>query len=201
MNPRAAFFDAIADKWDGWDDLNLLGRRMSDGLTRMGVGPSETVLDIGCGTGNLTLALLAKLESGGRVVAVDISPRMLDVARSKIGDARVAWHITGAEALPIPSAAADRVICFSVWPHLHDQDAVLREFTRVLRPDGRLHIWHLSPKEKINQIHASSSGPISSDLLLPASETAARLGKAGFDVFEMVDDAEQYLVSARKAPK
>ena len=198
MNPRAAFFDAIADQWDGWDDLDLLGRRMSEGLTRMGVRPTETVLDIGCGTGNLTLALLAKLGATGHVVAVDISPRMLDVARGKIGDARVAWHVATAEALPVLDAMADRIICFSVWPHLHDQDAVLREFMRVLRPGGHLHIWHLGPKEKINQIHTSSSGPISSDILLPAGETAARLGKAGFDVFEMLDDAEQYLVSARK---
>lgn len=201
MNPRAAFFDAIADQWDGWDDLDRLGRRMADGLTRMGVGPSETVLDIGCGTGNLTLALLAKLQSAGRIVAVDISQRMLDVARGKIRDGRVAWHTASAESLPIHDATADRVICFSVWPHLHDQDAVLREFKRVLRPDGRLHIWHLAPKEKINQIHTSSTGPIRSDLLLPAGETAATLGKAGFDVFEMIDDAQQYLVSARKAPK
>jgi ubiquinone/menaquinone biosynthesis C-methylase UbiE len=201
MNPRVAFFDAIADKWDGWDDLDVLARRMSDGLARMELGPAETVLDIGCGTGNLTLALLAKLGSTGRVVAVDISPRMLDVARRKTRDGRVVWRTASAEALPVASATADRILCFSVWPHLHDQDTVLREFTRVLRPGGRLHIWHLSPKEKINQIHTSSKGPISRDLLLPAHETATRLGAAGFQVFETVDDAEQYLVSARKVER
>jgi ubiquinone/menaquinone biosynthesis C-methylase UbiE len=198
MNPRAAFFDGIADQWDGWDDLDLLGRRMSEGLTRMRVRPAETVLDIGCGTGNLTLALLATLAASGRVVAVDISPRMLEVARGKVRDSRVAWHVAPAESLPVPDATADRIICFSVWPHLHDQEAVLREFARVLRPGGHLHIWHLSPKEKINQIHTSSSGPISNDILQPAGETGARLAKAGFAVFEMLDDAEQYLVSARR---
>ena len=198
MNPRAAFFDAIADKWDGWDDLVTLGRRMSAGLSRMGLGPEETVLDIGCGIGNLTAALLAKLGQAGRVVAVDISPRMLDVARGKIRDPRVTWHVAGAESLPIPDAIADRIMCFSVWPHLRDQGAVLWEIACVLRPAGNLHIWHLSPKEKINHIHTSSDGPISGDLLLPASETAASLRNAGFEVLEMVDDAEQYLVSARK---
>jgi len=46
----------------------------------MGVNPDETVLDVGCGTGNLTGALLARLSATGRVIAVDISPRMIEVA-------------------------------------------------------------------------------------------------------------------------
>jgi demethylmenaquinone methyltransferase/2-methoxy-6-polyprenyl-1,4-benzoquinol methylase len=201
MNPRAAFFDAIADKWDGWDDLATLARRMSAGLTHMGLGPDETVLDIGCGTGNLTVALLAKMNPSGRVMAVDISPRMLDVARGKLRDPRVTWHLAEADSLPIPDATADRILCFSVWPHLHDQDAVLREFARVLRPGGRLHIWHLSSKEKINQIHTSSDGPIKHDVLVPASDTAASVGNAGFEVLETIDDGEQYLVTARKSAR
>jgi ubiquinone/menaquinone biosynthesis C-methylase UbiE len=201
MNPRSAFFDAIADKWDGWDDLAALARRMSAGLSHMGLGPDETVLDIGCGTGNLTVALLEQMSSSGRVMAVDISPRMLDVARGKLRDPRVTWHLAEADSLPIPDATADRVLCFSVWPHLHDQDAVLREFTRVLRPGGRLHIWHLSSKEKINQIHTSSDGPIKHDVLLPASDTAASVSNAGFEVLETIDDGEQYLVTARKSAR
>jgi ubiquinone/menaquinone biosynthesis C-methylase UbiE len=201
MNPRAAFFDAIADQWDGWDDLVTLGRRMSAGLSRMGLGPEETVVDIGCGTGNLTLALLEKMKPAGRVAAVDISPRMVEIARGKIRDPRVAWHLADADSLPIPDATADRILCFSVWPHLHDRNAVLREFTRVLRPGGKLHIWHLSPREKINQIHTSSDGPIKHDLLLPAGETAASVHNAGFEVIETIDDGEQYLVTARKSTR
>jgi len=143
VNPRIAFFDAMADNWDSWDDLALLAKRMAAGLSHFGVKPHETVVDVGCGTGNLTTAILAALGGTGKVVAVDISPRMIEVARVKVRDARVTWHVGTAESLPVASASVDRIICFSVWPHLVDHQATLAEFARVLRPGGFLHIWHL----------------------------------------------------------
>ena len=197
MNPRSAFFDAIADKWDSWEDLNRLQRRMATGLARMRLHPDETVLDVGCGTGNLTLALLSALGPLGRVFAVDIAPRMIDVARGKVQDPRVTWHVGSAEALPFPAASIDRILCFSVWPHFHEKRTVLGELARLLRPSGYLHIWHLSPRDNINEIHAAAGDPVSGDLLPPASETAAQLTAAGYDVSETIDDAEQYLVTAR----
>jgi ubiquinone/menaquinone biosynthesis C-methylase UbiE len=198
MNPRSAFFDAIADQWDGWDDLAVLQRRMAAGLCEFGLGPHETVADIGCGTGNLTQALLAALGEAGRVVAVDISARMIEVARAKVRDPRVAWHVAEAERLPIGASFCDRIICFSVWPHFSDQKAVCGELERILRPGGHLHVWHLTSRQKINEIHASTGDPISGDLLAPAAETAARLLSAGFEVTAVLDTAEQYLVSAKK---
>jgi len=100
-NPRAAFFDAIADKWDGWECLTSLRQGFATGFDAMGVNPDETVLDVGCGTGNLTGALLARLSATGRVIAVDISPRMIEVARDKVRDERVEWHTVDASRLPL----------------------------------------------------------------------------------------------------
>ena len=198
MNPRSAFFDAIAEKWDGWDDMVGLQRRLGTGLAQMGLSPQETVLDVGCGTGNLTLALLAALGDKGRVAAVDISPRMIEVARTKVRDARASFHVAEAEKLPFDCSFCDRILCFSVWPHFRDRDVVCRELARVLRPGGRLHVWHLTPRHKVNEIHAAAGEPISSDLLAPASQTATQLTAAGFQVERVTDDAEQYLVTASK---
>jgi len=197
-NPRSAYFDAIADQWDAWDDLGALRRRLLDGLAGFGLGRQETVLDVGCGTGNLTLALLDALGDGGRVHAVDISPRMLEVARAKVQDARAAFHLASAESLPLGDSSCDRIICFSVWPHLRDAAAVGREFLRVLRRGGQVHVWHQASRQTINAIHAGAGAAVAGDLLPPAAQTAASLAHAGFQVTATVDDRERYLVTAGK---
>jgi len=195
---KAAFFDGIADEWDGWEDLDALSRKLARGLDELGVGRDERVVDIGCGTGNLTRALLDRLSPEGRVLAVDISPRMIAVAKSKVSDARVSWHIANARVLSGSDASFDRVICYSVWPHFDDPGEVAAELRRLLRPGGRLHVWHLLAREKINEIHASAGEAVRGDVLPAATETAALLERAGFEVERSIDDAERYLVTARR---
>jgi ubiquinone/menaquinone biosynthesis C-methylase UbiE len=200
-NPRSAFFDGIADKWDGWDDLTVLSRALASGLEELGVGVDETVLDVGCGTGNLTRALLERLSSAGVVHALDISARMIEVARGKVADGRVMWHLADARWLPLGDGACDRVICYSVWPHFEDRRAVAAELTRVLRPGGSLHVWHLSSRQRINEIHASAGEAVRRDMLPPATETAELLAGIGLQVSAVVDAADRYLVTAVKAER
>lgn len=197
-DPRAVFFDGIAEKWDGWEDLARLSQKLADGLAELGVRPDEKVLDVGCGTGNLTRALLAKLSPAGRVVAVDISPRMVEVARSKISDPRVSWHSEDARRLPLADGAVDRVLCYSVWPHFEDRKAVAAELGRVLRPGGSLHVWHLASRHKINEIHAGAGEAIRRDTLPPVRETADLLAAAGFRIATARESDAGYLVTAVK---
>jgi len=193
---KAEFFNGIAEKWDGWEDLPVLAGRLGSGLDALGIRPEETVLDIGCGTGNLTLAILARLSPSGRVAAVDIAPRMIEMAQRKVEDPRVEWHVADIRRLPLPDSCADRAFCFSVWPHVEDREAAAAELGRVIKPGGLLHVWHLSSRAKINEIHSTAGGPIHHDLLPPASETADLLSKCGFRVTAEIDDEKQYLVSA-----
>lgn len=193
---KAAFFDGIAPKWDGWDDLDTLAIRLDAGLASFGMGEDEHVLDVGCGTGNLTLALLRRLSSDGRVTAVDISPEMLRMAREKVSDPRVAWHVADALDLPVDNSTLDRVICFSVWPHFDNHQAVLRELRRVLKPEGMLHIWHLSAREVINDIHASAGEAVRHDILAPAAVTRRVLEECGFAPILAEEDDRHYLITA-----
>ena len=195
---KVAFFNSIAEKWDGWEDLETLADKFSTAFARWKLGPDETIVDVGCGTGNLTTALLKVLSPNGKVVAVDIAPAMIEQARMKNPDARVAWHVADAGRLPIPSASCDRIFCYSVWPHFDDFEAVLAEFGRVLRPGGKVHVWHLASREFINSIHAEASEAVRDDILHPANETASLFERCGYSILENEEDEDHYLVTARR---
>lgn len=197
-DPRARYFDSIADRWDGWEDLDTLPARFAAGLEALGLGPDETVVDVGCGTGNLSAAILRALSSQGRVLGVDISAGMLEQARAKVSDPRVTWHHASVERLPFDDASVDRVICFSAWPHVVERAAAANELLRVLRPGGIAHVWHSASRQFINHIHAGVGGVIAEDVLPPAEETAALLSAAGLQVTEVVDAEDRYLVSASR---
>lgn len=193
------FFTGLAAVWDAHQDAAALAGGLAAGLEELGVAADEAVLDVGCGTGNLSAALLARLGPHGRVVAFDFAPAMIEVARAKNrDDTRVRWLEADAERLPLAAASFDRIICFSVWPHLDDPAAAASELARVLRGGGRLHVWHLASKARINAIHAAASHAVQHDLLAPGSEVAAVLEAAGLTPVQVVDDDDRYLVSAVK---
>ncbi len=95
------------------------------------------VVDVGAGTGKLTRGLVAL---GHRVTAVEPLPEML--AHLRVAVPGVAAFEGSAEALSLPDASADVVVCAQAF-HWFDQEAALREFARVLRPGGRVGlVWN-----------------------------------------------------------
>ena len=195
---KTRFFVDLAAVWDGLQNLAELECELAAGLVELGVGGDETVLDVGCGTGNLTSSLLDRLGPQGRVLALDLVPAMIEIARCKNPDPRVEWHVADAQRLPLPSSSVDRVVCFSVWPHFDAAPAAAAELGRVLRGGGQLHVWHLASRARINAIHASASEAVKDDLLRPAGETVSLLCAAGLDPIQAIDDERRYLVSAVK---
>jgi SAM-dependent methyltransferase len=90
------------------------------------------VLEVGCGPGELSARVAAEL--GAEVVALDISPRMVELARGRGIDARVG----DVQDLPFEDAEFDCAIAAWMLYHVPDVDRGLAELARVLRPGGRL---------------------------------------------------------------
>ena len=102
--------------------------------------PGEQVLDVACGTGAVTLALAAAVGPGGRVLGVDLSDGMVAAAAARAqsaGFVQVEFARMDAEALTLPAASFDLVVCALGLMYLPDPDVALREVHRVLRPGGR----------------------------------------------------------------
>lgn len=197
---KVSFFDALAKQWDEKLDLPALRKNLVKALKPFEIQPGEHVVDIGCGTGNLTQALLDVLGPSGQVTAVEVSMDMLLQAQEKINDPRVLWQIADVERpLPFKDNSFDRLFFYQVWPHLQPNEAMLKELLRVLKSGGQLHIWHTDSRKAVNQMHAKINDPaIAADVLPPADEAAALLKKAGFTISQASESDKDYLVSARK---
>jgi len=107
-----------------------------DVVARVPVNPSR-VLEIACGTGRVT-AHLRKALPAADIVATDINPDMLAVARRRVENDDIDWQQADVQHLPFDDSQFDVVVCQFGLMFVPDQAKALREVHRVLRPGGKL---------------------------------------------------------------
>jgi len=160
-----------------------------------GVGPGSRILDIGCGTGVFTIPFARAVGPGGRVLAADILPGMVEACRRRAaaeGLANVEVALSTENAVPFPAASAELVFACQLLHELHEPPLFFAEMRRLLAADGRLVVvdW-----EKVD----TGIGPPVEKRLTP-DEARALLQENGFRVerCESVSRAN-YLLAARDA--
>ncbi len=153
-------FDGIAGSYDRMNDLMTAGlhhrwREMAVMLAR--VGPGSSALDVCCGTGDLAFALRRAVGREGRVVGVDVSDEMLDIAREKCGRNQLYVEFRAGDVLDLPfpdgasgaggdargggAQAADGFDACTVGFGIRNVPDVVRAFSemrRVCRPGGKV---------------------------------------------------------------
>ncbi len=111
-------------------------------VAQAAIRPGDRVLDLGCGTGTLTI-LLKKAQPLASVVGMDGDPQVLGIARRKASAARteIVWDLGMAYELPYPDGAFDVVLTSLMLHHLTSDDKAraMREIHRVLRSGGSFH--------------------------------------------------------------
>jgi ubiquinone/menaquinone biosynthesis C-methylase UbiE len=118
-------------------------------IERAGIQPGQAVLDLGCGTGTLTL-MIKRSVPGAHFTGVDGDPAILSIARQKAAKEhlQVQWEEGMAYALPYLNQSFDVVVSSLVIHHLVSADKLraFREVRRVLRHGGRFHILDFGPQ-------------------------------------------------------
>lgn len=128
----------VAIKWLMPED-----RFKRDLIRQAAIGRDHRVLDLGCGTGTLTI-LVKQLHPESAVVGLDGDPKVLEIARAKAKKAgvEIVFQEGMAFQLPYPDGSFDRVLCSLVLHHLttENKQRTLKEVCRVLRPGGEFHV-------------------------------------------------------------
>ncbi len=138
-----ATWDALASDPDAYVGDPERGRAELESLFgRLGADPrGGTCIEVGCGPGRMTAALADRFD---RVLALDVSPAMLDRARASIPSDRVDFRAISGERLDgVDAEIADAVVCYLVLQHLPSREAIvayLAEFARVLAPGGEVFV-------------------------------------------------------------
>jgi len=142
MKMRATW-DALASDPDVYVGDPERGSMELEGLfVRLGADPrGGTCVEVGCGAGRMTPALAQRFD---RVLALDVSPAMLEHARRAVSSERVEFRAISGERLDgVADATADTLVCYLVLQHLPTRDSILTyfaEFARVLAPSGQAFV-------------------------------------------------------------
>jgi SAM-dependent methyltransferase len=111
------------------------------------IGPSDRVLDLGCGTGIVARLLRDRLGAGTRLTGVDASAEMIAHARTLAPE--IDWREANAMKLPFADASFELVVSQQMLQFVPDPAAALREIRRVLAPGGRLVAATWRPRREL----------------------------------------------------
>ena len=158
---------------------------MSQVVDRVGIRPGELVLELGPGPGTFTVKAALRAEPGGRLVSVDIQPKMIAAVEKKVraaGLTNVETQVASAYNLPLDDESVDRAFLVTVLQEIPDRQQAFAELRRVLKPEGILSITEelLDPNYR------------------PVRTTICWAEEAGFELVERLSNGWTYTLNLQK---
>ena len=182
------FFDRLAPTWDS--ELEVDPDKIGFILDKAGVCSGARVLDVACGTGVL-FPFYARRDPA-QVTAVDISPKMAEIAAGKTDDPRFQVICGDIEALE-PNGTFDCCVVYNAFPHFPDPERLINRLAGWLRPGGRLTVAHGMGLHDLDHHHAGHAAKVSRKML--SAQALAELFAHRFQVDTALSDEGKYVVS------
>jgi len=114
-------------------------------LSVLNLNKGVSFLDLGCGTGYAVRLVAKTLQGDGSFVGVDISPRMVEIAKSNATSLKSTYFIvSNAEELPFDDEAFEAILCTNSFHHYPSPSKALSEVYRILKPSGKICIMDVT---------------------------------------------------------
>ena len=193
MNKVADYFDERANSWIKMEERTR-SPLQSAVAVMAGVGADSRVLDLGCGLG--VMMFVYRDLGVARAVGVDVSEKMIDLARERWADEPWAEFIA-ADAVELDlDERFDSVVIYNAYPHFMDRPALVRACHRLLADGGRFVVAHSVGKDHINMHHDVVAAGVSIGLKSAQEESAAWEGL--FEIDAIVDTPGFYAFAGKK---
>jgi SAM-dependent methyltransferase len=142
---NATIADAIVARLEARGKNPYFQMMMTDYFDAMDIDSASAVLDLGCGTGVASRAIVRRAGFAGSVTGIDLSPYLVDVARrlaveEGIGE-RIMFRSGDTRSLDLEEQSFDAVVAHTLLSHVDDPLAVLQESARVVRQGGLIGIF------------------------------------------------------------
>ncbi|MGI5192567.1 class I SAM-dependent methyltransferase [Streptomyces sp. CA-288835] len=185
------FFAARAAGWDARfpDD----GPAYAAAVAELGLRKGDHVLDAGCDTGRALPPLREAVGSSGVVLGADLTPAMLEAAVQEGRDRAGRLLLADVAALPLRTASLDAVFAAGLVAHLPNPAENLRELARVVRPGGKLALFHPLGRAALA---ARQGRQITPDDLRAEANLGPLLSGSGWRMTSYVDEDARFLALA-----
>jgi ubiquinone/menaquinone biosynthesis C-methylase UbiE len=137
MSNMVSFTGSIPANYDKYLGPYLFEPYAIDLVQRLQNDSCKVILELACGTGRVTNHLVEILPEDGSLLATDLNPDMLTIAKSKVSDKRVEWQVVDALELPFDDASFDHIVCQFGVMFFPDKTKAFKEAYRALNEKGK----------------------------------------------------------------
>lgn len=195
---KSAFFDTQADQdWADADYTPEETAKIRRLIQETGIKFGTRIIEPGCGTGRLTKILSDTIGDEGRLIAFDISPKMIAKCHSRLEHiGNVEMYLGTTENFLFERQTFDIVLCHQVFPHFDDKPLAVRLLANALKPDGKFIVFHFKNSAWINDLHRKAHPAVMVDMIPSEKEMKAMFEAAGMKIDELRDDNQGYYLKA-----
>ncbi len=184
------FFNSIADKWDTicshpTEKVNYI-------MDKIQLKTGEAVLDIGSGTGVAIPYLLDRVGGSGKITALDIAEKMIELSRQKNNYPNINFVVE--DFYNYNSLQKyDCILAYSCYPHFNDKQLFFKKAKTLLNEGGKIVVAHVESRQTINNRHKEIEGDIKSDTLSAVEDTAKIMENEGVKIVYTEDNCNYYI--------